>query len=244
MKGLMRPVVVACWLSGVLAQSVNVYESSCNDKVPTRATVGKSCRTMNQNSSEPPDNMQLRTTALAVAIREGRGGEPMQYRWTTMPRNITSAEYRAKDNFAISEKQYVRNWPICAAAGQKCKCANGGYAAIVDVYEDSNYQISSTAGNVTCNSEARVFTGFRATEANKVYCRCGQPLTPTEQWSTFTDNCLGVGSRYRTANGVGVAESCMGMPADYNMNIFGKLTAVNNSRPSSERFILFCSQRR
>ncbi len=182
---------------------------------------------MDDPVNDPPNDVQLRTAAIAVTIRQGEEGQPDQYRWATIPRNFNSTTWKQVDSFPIAEWS-AEKWPICAAAGQLCACPNGK-AAIFDVYSDGNFQISSAAGNAPCNAWNPSFQNFAVANTDKVYCRCGQPLTPKEQWSTFTDNCLETGSRYRTANGIDTSGSCMGIPVDYNQNrpIGGKLDSFS-----------------
>ena len=240
MEGIMRAMVFTCWVSSVLAAhdgtagssygNSYMYGSECDGSggtatsEPTRPTVGRSCKTMNDPTNDTPTDVQLRTTDIAVTIRQGEDGQPDQYRWATIPRNFDSTTWKQLNTFSLAEWS-ADKWPVCAAAGQKCDCPNGR-VAIFDVYDpDDNFQISSATGDVQCNAGDPAFQKFEVTNSDKVYCRCGQPLTPEEQWSTFTDNCLETGSRYRTANGIDTSGSCMGLPVDYNRNrpIGGKL---------------------
>ena len=140
-----------------------------------------------------------------------------------MPRSFHSSAVKPLSNFSIDTQWVARDWPVCAAVGHICRCPRGT-AAIFDSYDDDVYQIASRSGSVRCVPTLPAFTASGETFSNRikspnfVYCRCGQPLEPEEQWSTFTDNCLQVGSHYRTGNGVAVASSCMGEPVDYSMS--------------------------
>ena len=105
MEGIMRAMVFTCWVSSVLAAhdgtagssygNSYMYTSECDGtgtatSEPTRPTVGRSCKTMNNPTNDTPTDVQLRTTDIAVTIRQGEDGQPDQYRWATIPRNFDS----------------------------------------------------------------------------------------------------------------------------------------------------------
>lgn len=235
---------VMCLLDYAIAQPTtvgggNYYNNLCDEYDPNappalRPDVGTACRNLSGWSNSVATNMLLRPATLPVVITQGRQGQPNQYRWSVMPQNMESSGIKPSAWYSIDNGYSwgAHNWPICAGAGQACVCPYGR-AGIFYAYDEGTFQIASvTNQTVNCEATNPVFrhnqmnSGSEALEGTlfakrieittKVFCRCGQPLSPTEQWSTFTDNCLEVGSHYRTANAEG--DSCMGFVKEYTDN--------------------------
>ena len=134
-----------------------------------------------------------------VGIAITAGDNANQIAFTTYPLNVAKS-FQKPTALALASEfddysgETINNWPYCAAKGQECTCANG-YVALI--FNNDQWVISQGKGSVKCDLDVIVEDpkeqkgiGELSNDRKMYYtCKCGRPITQSEQWQWATALC-------------------------------------------------------